>query len=336
VTRLKKGKPWLYWLLVLCVAALVATPVLGAEEDEPGPPEDDAVLQAAAEAEASAESFWQLDFDVCIQKFYDRNANGEWDAGEPFLTKDDGWEKGWAVKITNNRTGWYKYVKTGYSLQFGWPWWQRSYTVTEMMPAACGGCQWVASTDTSAVVTLMCHPEHLRFGNYCLCDPCGRTPGFWQNKNGEAEFKKIGGLAIVNALPLVDGSGTVVTPFADYAAFRAWLRASNAGDNMAYKLSAHLAAMALNVAAGFVKNPGDVGVVVHGEWTSITDLLAAAADLLADNPLTEPGDPDRAHQGCVKDLLDGLNSNCTKVIPYDPCCYTFDGLCFGKWFPPAA
>ena len=92
----------------------------------------------------------------------------------------------------------------------------------------------------------------VNFGNVCLGAGGGKTLGFWSNKNGAKIITDSGALAtIINPLPLVNGSGAYVADFANHGAFKSWILGASA-TNMAYMLSAQLAAMALNV------GPGDV------------------------------------------------------------------------------
>lgn len=144
----------------------------------------------------------------------------------------------------------------------------------------------------------------------------GRTPGFWSNRNGFATMNDGGTvapeLAMLNALHLVDASGSPAD-FATYDAFRTWLLNGSA-TNMAYKLSNHVAAMRLNVEAGFV----DAGALVYAPGTnsadssgvaSIAALLDEAEATLTAHPYTPTGSPDRAYQEAIKNALDAANNN---------------------------
>jgi hypothetical protein len=162
--------------------------------------------------------------------------------------------------------------------------------------------------------------SRVEFGNFCLVGSGGRTLGFWSNRNGFAAMNDGGTvepeLLLLRNLNLRNANGTHFNP-TSYSQFRSWLLAATA-ENMAYMLSAQLAAMALNVEAGFV-NAGDFYIPFGG---TIGDLMADAdAALLADGS-TPAGDPNRALQEELKDYLDELN-NGALVVPAVPCAATF-------------
>jgi hypothetical protein len=128
--------------------------------------------------------------------------------------------------------------------------------------------------------------------------PGGRTPGFWRNKNGQAlitsaDLQGLGGLCLRNA------NGTDFNP-ANKTSLKTWMGSSNAR-NMAYKLSVQLAATYLSVRHDFT-NPN---VVVDGSLT-VNGLIEYANSLLCADGDTPPGDPNRAEQERVKDILDKI------------------------------
>jgi hypothetical protein len=162
------------------------------------------------------------------------------------------------------------------------------------------------------------------FGNVCLAGGGGHTLGFWSNKNGKKlidnEFVTEN-LAVLSDLNLVDAAGNAFDP-GSYAQFRTWILGATA-TNMAYMLSAQLAAMQLNVMNGFVD--GNALVFDGVGFISVNDLiLAADAALLADNT-TLAGDPNRATQEALKDALDDANNNLNFVQSTPAACtpYTF-------------
>jgi len=134
----------------------------------------------------------------------------------------------------------------------------------------------------------------------------GHTIGFWRNNHGKALVTNLGILAVLPALHLVNASGQYVSP-ATVTAWATWLQGANA-TNMAYMLSAQLAAMYCNVAAGFVDsqclvNGGSLGIV------SIQSLMQQAILSLAAHPYTPSGSPFRAQQQALKNALDAANNN---------------------------
>jgi hypothetical protein len=260
---------------------------------------------------------------IKVTKFYDANANGVHDRGEPRLS-------GWPMTLGSAGSSAKSTKRTGYD---GFATWtslapRSDYTMREAMPAE---SNWVQSAPVDSagnpinpqtgLRVVAGKTKYVKFGNYCTKPSGGRTPGFWGNKNGQAKiFDEIDGaneeLALLSSLNLVDANGLAFDP-ASYPAFRTWLRASNA-TNMAYKLSAHLAAMQLNIEAGFV-NGSRVYVPFGG---SINDLVALANQSLRDDPYTPRGHAERAYQEQLKNWLDELNNGAHAVWP-KPCARTF-------------
>jgi hypothetical protein len=135
----------------------------------------------------------------------------------------------------------------------------------------------------------------------------GRTIGFWRNKNGTALITQYGILPTLNGLCLADASDTLPAPPATLGAWRTWLQGANA-TNMAYMLSAQLAAMHCNVLAGNV----DPNCVVNGGSLgpiSIAELMRRAVVELCADGYTPVGDPNRARQEALKSALDAANNN---------------------------
>jgi len=200
------------------------------------------------------------------------------------------------------------------------------YTVTEGTP---NQSNWVHSTPGSVSVNVVFgESSAVNFGNYCRVPSGGLTLGFWSNKNGQAILKANDPAwrTLLNGCCLRNADGSLFTipggSFATaYAAFRTWLLGATA-TNMAYMLSAQLAAMKLNIAFGSV-NPGAFAVC---SGMTISQLVAKAAGdpvagLCADGN-TPSGDPHRAIQEAWKNCLDALN-NGGLVVPPVPCPYTF-------------
>jgi hypothetical protein len=253
-------------------------------------------------------------------KFYDANANGEMDEGEVTIPgfkiileityPDDTTD---TVELLTDAGGAWSYeVPVGSSV-----------TACEVMPLG----SWVQTAPE-----LGCHSledvtddaTDLNFGNLCLGAGGGHTLGFWSNKNGADVFSTIGGLAIVNGLPLKKANGDAAVPFANYKAFRTWILNATA-TNMAEMLSAQLAAMALNVAAGegmgFVD--GDQLIQTGGcgevpEFASVNDVIAAAIAALEADGYTPSGDDNRSYQECLKNALDDANNN-LNFVQEQPC-----------------
>lgn len=253
-----------------------------------------------------------------VRKFYDANTNGAKDPTEPFLD-------GWKVRIVDN-IDYIRFTPVDIILD------PDDYTVTEFDPAQ---TNWVHTTPTSVMVTLTANDNKtVTFGNVCLGQGGGKTLGFWSNKNGEAKLNDNGGMgpefALLSGLCLRDASGGNFDP-TTYTDFRTWLLNATAV-NMAYMLSAQLAAMELNVEAGYVNGgslvyaPGLLPFAPPGinslGFISINDLMAAANAALCANGYTTAGSPDRAYQEALKNALDKANNNLNFVQP-TPCSFSF-------------
>src|SRR5215831_12015954 len=223
---------------------------------------------------------------LCIDKFYDANVNGIKDTGEVSIN-------GWPFQVFADdnlyisRESYFRSV-----VDVG------SYRVVESDPLE---TNWLHTTNPVVYVTLP--PDaNLQFGNVCMGAGGGLTLGFWSNKNGQAILAAhdTAWRTLLNGLNLRDGNGNLfLVPSGSfssaYGAFRSWLLSANA-TNMAYMLSAQLAAMELNVAYGNVSggslvfagaNPAGCSVPVSGTgFITINALMQDAANELAANGFT--------------------------------------------------
>ena len=157
----------------------------------------------------------------------------------------------------------------------------------------------------------------LNFGNVCLGAGGGLTLGFWSNKNGQALFGD-DDLALMVTLNLRNPNGSAFDPIS-YPAFRTWLLSANA-TNMAYMLSAQLAAMELNVFNGKVDGSAPVyapGLNALG-FISVNNLMVAANTELGLHGLVPSDSPYRAYQEALKNALDRANNN-QNFVQAGPC-----------------
>jgi hypothetical protein len=121
---------------------------------------------------------------------------------------------------------------------------------------------------------------------------------------------------MLRGLALRDASGNAFDPY-DYGAFRTWLLNANA-TNMAYMLSAQLAAMELNVWNGLVDGsrlvyaPGVAGANVNG-FLSVNALMSKADASLGVYGVTMSDSPARAQKEALKNALDNANNDRTFV-----------------------
>ena len=248
---------------------------------------------------------------VTACKFYDFNANGVLDGIDAPL---DGWPI--SINPLGNATpnvatqltagGCVNWSNLDVALN--------PYTFTEGTPTE---SNWFHSTPGTVAVTIASNETAtVSFGNYCTVASGGSTIGFWGNKNGQA-LLTASDFAALTALKLVNKNGAdqdfTSTLNNNRKALESWLQKADA-TNMAYMLSAQLAAMKLNVLHGFV----DANAFALCHNGTINQLMTAAnAALLADQQ-TPSGDPNRATQQTLKNCLDSLN-NGGPVVPVTPC-----------------
>jgi len=247
-----------------------------------------------------------------VIKFYDANANG---------INDDGIEiTGWKINIHDDLNI-DRFTPVTVILA------PDTYTVTEYTPVE---PNWISTTTNPVIVVLADGDETtVEFGNLCLGPGGGHTLGFWSNKNGKATMNDEGGLApelaLLSGLNLRNASGGDFDP-ASYALFRTWLLNATAV-NMAYMLSAQLAAMELNVEAGFVSGDSlvyapDVNDGDPSDFLTINTLISLANASLGADGYTPAGDPNRDEQEDLKDALDAANNN-LNFVQETPCPFSF-------------
>jgi hypothetical protein len=248
-----------------------------------------------------------------VNKFYDANANGVNDDNQPIT--------GWKIRIIDDLE---LFRFTPVSVVVA----PDDYVVSEFDPAE---TNWIHTTLNPVNVTVNAgETATVEFGNLCLGAGGGHTLGFWSNKNGQATMNDGGSacseLALLNGLYLRNAAGARMNFGCDYTAFRNWLLSATA-TNMAYMLSAQLAAMELNVEAGFVNGsslvyaPGTNSANGLG-FATVADLMTEANAELTLHPTALAGDSCRGYQEALKNALDKANNNQTFVQP-TPCAFTF-------------
>jgi hypothetical protein len=268
-------------------------------------------------------------------KYYDANTNGQWDAGEPGIG-------GWPINFSDLVSG---SVTTDVNGQFTvslladtytfWesvansPWVQTGNLVNQSSTS--GGATVTLNGDKSYTVELVDNStaSGLYFGNVCLGAGGGHTLGFWSNKNGQAIMKNgdnfAAALAFLSSLNLRKADGSNFDP-SSYTDFRTWLLNASA-TNMAYMLSAQLAAMELNVRYGFVSGnaliyaPGTNSANANG-FATVNAVMAEANTELGVHGTAYSGDAWRSYQEALKNALDNANNNLTFVQPGPESCPT--------------
>lgn len=261
-----------------------------------------------------------------VRKFYDADADGINDGGtsEPFLT-------GWKFRIQDG-IDFIRYTPVNLVVE------PDTYTATEFSPVE---TNWVTTTANPQGVTLVNGDDKtLEFGNVCLGPGGGLTLGYWSNKNGENSIKNCQGggtagtLTFLSGLNLRNANGTDFNPVSYNSnpastAFRSWILSATA-TNMAYMLSAQLAAMELNVRCGTVNGgaliyaPGLPTVAPNG-FATVNAIMGAAnteLGLHSDTTSGGPGDAFRAYQEALKNALDKANNN-LNFVQAQPCPFSF-------------
>ncbi len=259
-------------------------------------------------------------------KFYDANANGIKDGSESNIV-------GWQVTLKKPDNSTLSTVTDANGNFFFGGLLPGTYTVcegksvtgnwTQSWPTSgnlCGnGTFGYSVTVTTSGQGLT--PDYSKsFGNYCSVASGGLTIGFWSNKNGQnlenaADFTLLTGLNLRSANGTSkDFTGTLAQ---NKTAFSSWLLNANA-TNMAYMLSAQLAAMELNVAHGKVN--GNAFYVPAGQ--TVNQLMAAANTSLGTNPFTVASGAVRTYQEQLKSWLDQLN-NGAGVLSGTACTFSF-------------
>ena len=243
---------------------------------------------------------------ICLVKFYDANANGINDDGQPLI-----WKVNLLDSINLDRF-------TPHCLVLD----PDTYTVSEYGPVE---GNWLPTTPTSVSCPLAAGGNMtVEFGNLCLGAGGGLTLGFWSNKNGQALIGN-DDLAMLVALNLRNADGSNYNPPSG-TYFRTWLLSANAV-NMAYMLSAQLAAMELNVFNGKVNGnaliyaPGATSANALG-FATVNAVMAEANASLGVNGCTVLAGAARSYQEALKNALDRANNNLNFVQP-TPCSYTF-------------
>jgi hypothetical protein len=273
---------------------------------------------------------------TCGVKFYDRNANGTQDTGEPGIS-------GWRITLTGgpNNISLTNVTDSGGAICFtNLP--PGTYTLTE---GTSSQSTWTNTTPKSVQVIITTTSQTFKFGNVCLGGGGGLTIGFWGNKNGEAVMNNCAGgmtsnLAFLSGLNLRNLDGSCFDPI-KYSQFDQWLQQANAV-NMAYMLSAQLAAMELNVRENGCATSTQYGGGVNGSsliyapgtlsansagFATVQAVMDEANALLGSvdcktKLVIQDGSALRARAAALKTALDNANNN-RSIVQQNPCSRSF-------------
>lgn len=257
---------------------------------------------------------------VTANKFYDTNANGLFDLGEPLLT-------GWKVVVTDPllvSSAFFTPVGVSLSTPGG-------HRVDEITPQG----SWLQTSlrvdggytngglpnqqPQSASFVFNNENHDVLFGNVCLGAGGARPILFWVSPSGETLMNNSPGnmseaIALLINMNLRNAQGNHFDP-ASYSHLKTWLLAATTS-NMAYILSAQLATLTLNAQVGSVSRSALVWTGLR--FTTVDALILAANDELGLHGFTALGDPNRAIQEDLASLLSQANSN-SSFVQTTPC-----------------
>jgi len=261
---------------------------------------------------------------VTACKFYDANANGIMDGSDSPLDN-------WPITINPLPSSAVPQLATQLTTTGCVNWSELpdgQYTFSEGTPVQ---TSWIHTTASSQLRTItLGQTTPVSFGNVCVGPGGGLTIGFWGNKNGQNAIANCTGgtagvMTFLSGLNLRNANGSNFDP-ANYSQFKNWLGSANA-TNMAYMLSAQLAAMELNVRCGGVAGgsliyaPGTNSANSAG-FATVNAIMAEANTELGLHGLTTSGSPFRSYQEKLKNALDAANNN-LNFVQATPCTYTF-------------
>ncbi|MBW6468781.1 MAG: hypothetical protein K0B85_06445 [Coriobacteriia bacterium] len=260
-----------------------------------------------------------FDGEISAKKWYDRNKNGVQDEGEPAL-------EGWKINLTGMTSGGQQINKCALTDDKGLVTFKdldpgTYYLSEEDAPAGSGWVQTFPEGNSYEVV--LAEPDDMTKSGYLFGNVCeataegGKTLGWWSNKNGAKALAGTEWDDFVAEYGIIDKDGAA-DDFETYNAFRAWLLGANA-QNMTQMLQVQMVVTNLNIDVGDADYTGYGVIGWDAEFISIVDLLAEAAQFVADNPDTTAAGPARDQAEFYKNIFDGLNNNAIKIIKYDPC-----------------
>lgn len=249
--------------------------------------------------------------DLCAVAFYDANANGYKDWNEEALME------GVAFTLSGKITATQYSGSDGRTCFADLP--AGVYTIESTVP---GG--YLPTVDSQTIY--LTQPSTLYFGQVCLGGAGARDIGFWLSKHGQAAFEGSWNapylLQWMWYLNLCNADGSRFVP-ESYAQLRTWLQQANA-KNMAYKVSAQLAVLFLNLHTGMVGwdrmvyTPGIRYWWYPTEFMSVDALISYISDQLAVHARSFGGDANRYQLESLKNLLELVNGD-LYFVQQQPC-----------------
>jgi len=259
--------------------------------------------------------------EVKAVKYYDVNANGALDSSDSPI-------EGWWIKVFDSSGSLAADGYTDSNGEVAFKLALGTYSIQEVMPTET--C-WMGTSPKIIDVSLNEQGETktVEFLNLCLGPGGGLTPGYWSNKNGQATMNDgntMGPeLQMLRDLNLRNRDGSAFDP-TTYKQFQTWLLKREA-TNMAYQLSASLAAMELNVeaqkvsATALIYAPGTTSANTAG-FATIGDIMTEANVELGLHGSTPAKSLYRAYQERLYKVLDAANNN-LNFVQDEPCSITY-------------
>jgi len=253
---------------------------------------------------------------VNVTSFYDANADGVQDHGEPDMV-------GWKFRaFGHDNLHITKETPNHAKVLVG------AYTAVALDP---NERSWVPTTPVKVEFTVDEYSVNpVNYGCVCLGTGGANTIAFWSNKSGQS-MTNADDLAFLSVLYLRSSRGADYNPTTPKSLSSWGLNANTT--NMAYMLSMQLATMQLNVRHAFVNGNALVhapALLKYGTvaglntlgFISINDLMVAASAEIQAHGLTTSTSPYRSYQEALNSALDDANSN--KIFVQDsPCDFSF-------------
>jgi len=239
---------------------------------------------------------------VTVSTFYDTNANGIQDAGETDLV-------GWRFRaFSHDNLQITKETPRSANVRVG------TYALVEDTPLE---RNWVHTNLTKVECTMVEYDNMtIAWGNVSVGAGGANAASFWGGKDGQA-LTTSDDLTFLSSLYLRNAKGADFNTTSTKG-FANWILKATT-TNMAYMLSAQLAAMELNVRHSYVDGSALVyapGLITFGTaglnglgFISINDLMAAAAGETQLHGMTDSSSPYRSYQEALKNALDDANNN---------------------------
>lgn len=240
---------------------------------------------------------------VSVTTFYDTNANGVKDGEEQDIV-------GWRFRVFSHdnlqlskETPKEGHVRVG------------TYTMVEVSALE---RNWVHTNATQVECTLQEYDYmNIAWGNVSIGAGGGNTADFWGSQTGQL-LTTSDDLTFLSSLYLRNAKGLDFNPTTAKGLSSWLLKASTT--NMAYMLSAQLAAMELSVRHSYVSGSalvyapdlltyGTVTGLNSGGFITVNDLMAAAAAEIQAHAVTKVGSLDRPFQEALKTTLEDANNN---------------------------